>query len=259
MDVLGNSNQTITMTTPIFEVKVTTSGNGTTPSPTPVPTSPAVRKFPTAVFKLGSNIDINTFNRSAFESNVLHDVNNKLGNISADRVVLELLCNIPTWRISRKPPISDIDRSNKRICKRYAHATERSVDVLQGNLNSGDSCPCQPLAEFRVEMPQLTSEVSGSVFQVLKEIPADKNSVTATAFDLPADAFAEVATQTVPITAAPTEAPTSVPTNLPIFNSSPTPKPTVETIPPLPQPPSVSSHVAPVLICLFLLPFIVVL
>eukprot|EP01064_Diplonema_japonicum_P007810 TRINITY_DN15443_c2_g1_i2.p1 TRINITY_DN15443_c2_g1~~TRINITY_DN15443_c2_g1_i2.p1 ORF type:complete len:254 (+),score=28.35 TRINITY_DN15443_c2_g1_i2:150-911(+) len=191
-DTLGVYNvDKLVMKSIAFEVKL--NFETPAPPPTPVPVTP-VRKFPTAVFQLGKAVDLQTFNRALFEESVKNDLQG-----AADNVVLEVLCNIPEARAKAVPPITDLDRANKKVCRRYAMAAGRSADMLQGTVVVAESCPCAPLAEFRVEISNPTdANAIDGITTALLALPTSGNSSTAAAFDLPPDAATVLAPPTSP-------------------------------------------------------------
>eukprot|EP01065_Artemidia_motanka_P018329 TRINITY_DN2164_c0_g3_i1.p1 TRINITY_DN2164_c0_g3~~TRINITY_DN2164_c0_g3_i1.p1 ORF type:complete len:4904 (+),score=1149.02 TRINITY_DN2164_c0_g3_i1:1908-14714(+) len=169
------------------------------PAPTPLPE--VFRQYPTGIYKLKQGVvDLTSFPVDAFEAGLLADLNKKMAAANrapVDNVVLELVCNIPDSRVERSQmPITDADRGNPSICKRFNDTVRRTTP-------QADSCPCTPVIEFRVEANNsgITSE---NVFAALQDIAGDPSAAATQLLGLTADSFVAVA-------GLPTPAPSPVP------------------------------------------------
>eukprot|EP01065_Artemidia_motanka_P002378 TRINITY_DN11131_c0_g2_i1.p1 TRINITY_DN11131_c0_g2~~TRINITY_DN11131_c0_g2_i1.p1 ORF type:complete len:3471 (+),score=905.78 TRINITY_DN11131_c0_g2_i1:846-10415(+) len=232
IDALDLNSVALPLVTERFEVLPPTPPDGQqTPLPTAAPPAPPYREFPTVTLQLGIVIDdILQFSASKFEEAVAADMN--LGTVS--RVVLELVCNIPTQRVKRRPPIFEADRNNPSICHRFADAAapSRRPAPLQEDLHAGtDACPCVPVAEFRVEHSAAKDDpaVQQDIISALEAIPGSNSSATAGQYGVAEGALSVVSAGPVRPPPEPTPAPAT-----PAPDTPQPPDPPVATDPPDP-------------------------
>ena len=197
--------------------QVASKPSGPTLPPTPVPTTPGVRKYATAVLQLGS-IDFSTFNSTAFEASLFADMSAR-GAAELTKIVTEVLCNIPTTRTHRIPPITDLDKANPAVCLRFAQSigAARVAYALQSNLASGDACPCAPLVEFRMEaLSPGNAAVQNALVSALQQTAADPMAATAAAYSLSASSVTLLSTGATPVPAPSTPSPPNPVTDTPV-------------------------------------------